>query len=109
MVVETGAVVVEVLGSKVDPVSTVELVVGTTRGAPAVSVTSSDAAATTHHAASVTRVVASIHPSACRAVIICPSCPISIVCVSLKPQGFPKTVVVRHFPNRLPGKWHEST
>ena len=86
-----------------------ELDVGTTTGAPAVSLTSPDAAATTHHAARVTRVVARTQPRACRAEIICSSCPIPVVCVSAKPQGFPKTVVAMDIPNRLLGKWHEST
>lgn len=89
--------------------SDVELVVGTTSGAPALSLTSPDAAATTHHAARVTSVVASTHPRACRAEIICPSCPTTRLCVSEKRQGFPKTVVVDVIRNRLPGEWQEST
>ena len=83
--------------------SDVGLVVGTTTGAPAVSLTSPDAAATTHHAARVTSVVASTHPRACRAEIICPSCRILAGHVSAKRQGFPKTVVASEIPNRLPG------
>jgi hypothetical protein len=56
-----------------DPSTVDVLVVGTISGAPDTSLTSPDAAATTHQAARVTRTVANSHPRTYLVVLICSS------------------------------------
>lgn len=74
LVVDVEGSVVELGALPVDevPDCVVVLVVGTTSGAPEISFTPPDAAATTHHAASVTRRVATTQPSTYLVVLTSP-------------------------------------